>query len=109
MLSENISHLTLPTFEVIRHSTKQGRKWISVHFNDPALIPSEILLEVLNVKREGFGSYSRIKSKTYGWVFPEDVWSAVVQELSVFDEWAPLKDQFEDAMEKWQFEVRRVS
>ena len=72
-----------------------------MHFNDRSLIPSEILLQVLNVKRGGFGSYSRIKSKTYGWVFPEDVWSAVVQELSVFDEWAPLKDQFEDAMEKW--------
>ena len=42
-------------------------------------------------------------------MFPEEVWSAVVQELSVFDEWAPLKDQFEDAMEKWRFEVRRVS
>ena len=109
MLSENISHLTLPTFEVIRHSTKQGRKRISVHFNDRALIPREILLQVLNAKRGGFGSYSRIKSKIYGWVFPEEVWSAVVQELSVFDEWAPLKDQFEDAMEKWQFEVRQVS
>ena len=35
------------------------------------------------------------------------MWSAVVHKLSVFDEWAPLKDQFEDAMEKWQFEVRR--
>ena len=108
MLSENISHLTLPTFEIIGHSTKQGRKRISVHFNDAAIISSGILLEVLNVKW-GVDSYSRIKSKTYGWVFPEEVWSAVAQELSVFDDWAPLKDQFEDAMENWRFEVRRVS
>ena len=45
-----------------------------------------------------------MKSKTYGWVFPEEVWSAVAQEPSVFHEWAPLKDPFEDAMKNWQFE-----
>ena len=110
MLSENISHLTLPTFEIIRHSTKQGRKRISVHFNDPAIIPSETLLEVLNVKRGGEGwQLQSHKVKNIWLVFPEEVWSAVAQHLSIFDEWAPLKDQFEDAMEEWQFEVRRVS
>ena len=109
MLSENMSYLTPPTFDIIRHSTKQGRKRISVHFNDPASIPCETLLELLNVKWGGFRSYSRIKSKTYGWVFPEAVWSALAQRLKIFDERALLKDQFEDAMEDWRFEVRRLS
>ena len=104
-----MSYLTLPTFDIIRHSTKQGRKRVSVHFNDPDVIPGDALLEVLNAKRGGLGSYSRIKSTTYGWVFPEEVWSAVAQRLSVFDGWAPLRDQFEDAMEDWRFEVCQVS
>ena len=80
-----------------------------MHFKDSDVIPGDALLEVLNAKRGGLGSYSRIKFTTCGWVFPEEVWSAVAQRLSVFDVWAPLRDQFEDAMEDWRFEVRRVS
>ena len=104
----NMSCLTLPNFEVIRHATKKGQKRISVHFTDPDIVPGEALLDVLNAKRGGLASYSRIRSTSYGWVFPQEVWQNAAQKLGLFDMWAPLRNAFEDAMEEWYFEVQAI-
>jgi hypothetical protein len=103
-----MSCLTLPTFEIIRHTTKKGHKRISVHFTDPDTVPGEALLDVLNMKRGGLASYSRIRSAIYGWVFPPEVWQDATQRLGLFDIWAQLRDAFEDAMEDWRYEVQAV-
>lgn len=100
--------LTLPAFQVIRHITKGGEKRISVHFPDRETKPCDALLEVLNAKRGGFGSYSRIRAREYGWVFTPGVWNETVNGLGSFDLWEPLREAFQEAIEDWMFEVQAV-
>ena len=104
--------LTLPSFQIIRHATKGGQKRISVRFLDPDIKPGDALLDVLNAKRGGYGSYSRIPTsevgRQYGWVIPPSAWQDTASNLGTFDLWAPLRDAFEGAIDDWRFEVRAV-
>ena len=106
-----MEYLTLPSFEVVRHTTKGGQKRISVRFPDPDTAPGDELLGVMNAKRGGLGSYSRVPSSSgrrYGWVFPPEVWGDAAHRLGAFALWEPLKGAFEGAMEDWSFEIRTV-
>ena len=100
--------LNLPSFEIIRHNRKKdGEKRISIRFAEQ---PCDSLLDVMNTKRGGFGSYSKITGNQFGWVFPPSAWQNVSHSLGTFDVWQPLQEAFDEAIEEsQQLEVEMIA